>query len=219
MTEPHGRPPYSIQVAEAHPAAEVLGPGNRFVLWVQGCGIGCRGCISPQWIPFSGGRTEDVTTLADRISEDAVDGLTISGGEPFAQAEALAELAAQLRARRDLSLMSYSGYTIEHIRAHGSAAQHRLLATLDILIDGPYLPNRQANLRWRGSANQRIHFLTDRHADLAELADISAGIQFEVGYDASVRWLGVPAVPNFRERLEQRLGLVRSDTDQEETKP
>ncbi|MEV6926479.1 4Fe-4S single cluster domain-containing protein [Dactylosporangium sp. NPDC051485] len=196
-----------LRVAETHPACHVLGPGSRFVVWVQGCGIGCRECVSPQWIPFEGGRDVPVAELAERVAREAADGLTISGGEPFAQAGALAELVARVRARRDLSVLAYTGYTIEHLRQHGSAAQRRLLAALDVLVDGPYLVGRQAAVRWRGSANQRIHLLTDRHAGLAAEPDESAGLQFEVAADATVRWLGVPPVAGLRPRLEEHLGL------------
>ncbi|WBB77770.1 4Fe-4S single cluster domain-containing protein [Micromonospora sp. WMMD882] len=197
-----------LTIAETHPACEVLGPGNRFVVWVQGCPLNCRGCVSPQWIPAGGGRTVPVADLAARIVDEAVDGLTFSGGEPFAQAGALADLVDAVRARRDLSVLSYSGHTLAHLARHGTDPQRRLLSTLDILIDGPYLPRRQASLRWRGSSNQRIHLLSDRHRQLAGEPDVSAGLQFELGRDGSLRWLGVPAVADFRTRLEQRLGLV-----------
>ncbi|MFF5077412.1 4Fe-4S single cluster domain-containing protein [Actinoplanes sp. NPDC000266] len=197
----------TLDVAETHPACTVLGPGRRYVVWVQGCGIGCAECVSPQWIPFDHTRARDVAGLAGEIAERADDGLTISGGEPFAQADAVAELVAAVRARRDLSVMSYTGYTLEHLRAHGTPGQHRLLAQLDLLVDGPFLAHRQAALRWRGSANQRLHFLTGRHAALRGDADLSAGLQIEVAADETVRWLGVPPVPGFRQWIENRLDL------------
>ncbi|XVU22792.1 4Fe-4S single cluster domain-containing protein [Actinoplanes sp. CA-054009] len=196
-----------LDVAETHPACTVLGPGNRYVVWVQGCGIGCAECVSPQWIPFDHTRARDVAALAGEIAERAADGLTISGGEPFAQADAVAALVAAVRERRDLSVMSYTGYTLEHLRAHGTPGQHRLLAGLDLLVDGPFLAHRQAALRWRGSANQRLHFLTDRHAGLRGAADLSAGLQIEVAADETVRWLGVPPVAGFRQWIENRLDL------------
>lgn len=206
-----------VNVAELHPACEVLGPGSRFVVWVQGCPLNCQGCVSPQWIPSAGGRPEPVTDLAARIADEAVDGITFSGGEPFAQAEALTDLVDAVRARRDLSVLSYSGHTLAHLRRYGTAAQRRLLSRLDILIDGPYLPRRQASLRWRGSANQRIHLLSDRHRHLATEPDVSAGLQIELGHDGSLRWLGVPAVPDFRARLERRLGLIPPSAEESRT--
>jgi anaerobic ribonucleoside-triphosphate reductase activating protein len=195
-----------LRLAETHPRCEVLGPGTRFAVWVQGCPLHCAECTSPAWIPRAGGVETGVAGLADQIIDQAADGLTLSGGEPFAQAAALAELVRRVRARRDLSVMSYTGYVVEHLRRHGDAAQHRLLESLDILVDGPYLANRHANLRWRGSANQRLHYLTDRHRPQPD--DDGAGLQIELGADGAVRWLGVPAVRQFRVEFERRLGLA-----------
>jgi len=195
-----------LRLAETHPRCEVLGPGTRFAVWVQGCPLHCAECTSPAWIPRAGGVETGVADLADQIIDRAADGLTLSGGEPFAQAAALAELVRRVRARRDLSVMSYTGYVVEHLRRHGDAAQHRLLESLDILVDGPYLANRHANLRWRGSANQRLHYLTDRHRPQPD--DDGAGLQIELGADGAVRWLGVPAVRQFRVEFERRLGLA-----------
>ena len=198
----------TINVAETHPACTVLGPGVRFVIWVQGCGIGCRECVSPQWIPFDGGTRVAVDALADRVVRLATDGVTFSGGEPFAQADALADLLEAIRAQRDLSAMSYTGYTIEHLVRHGSPGQQRLLGLLDILVDGPFLAARLAARRWRGSSNQRLHFLTPRHRDLAGADDGSMGVQIEVAPDSSVRWIGVPPVAQFRQRFEKMLGTA-----------
>jgi anaerobic ribonucleoside-triphosphate reductase activating protein len=195
-----------IRLAETHPRCTVLGPGIRFAVWVQGCPLHCTECTSPAWIPQAGGVEVGVGELADRIIDQAVDGLTISGGEPFAQAAALSAVVRRVRAARDISVMSYTGYVLEHLRRHGDTAQHRLLESLDILVDGPYLANRHAELRWRGSANQRLHYLTDRHRPQAD--DDGAGLQIELGADGAVRWLGVPAVRQFRVEFERRLGLA-----------
>ncbi|BCJ74590.1 hypothetical protein CS0771_41340 [Catellatospora sp. IY07-71] len=198
-------------MAATHPAADVLGPGRRYVVWVQGCPLDCAGCVSPQWIPDEGGTDLGVEELAATIAESAVDGLTLSGGEPFAQAEALVELVAAVRRRRDLSVMSYTGFVLERLRSHGTAAQRALLGMLDILVDGPYVRRLHADLRWRGSSNQRVHLLTGRHADLAGLADESQGLQLEVADDGGLRWIGVPVIPDFRQRLEARLDLTIPD--------
>jgi anaerobic ribonucleoside-triphosphate reductase activating protein len=98
--------------------------------------------------------------------------------------------------------MSYTGFTLEHLRRHGDAGQHDLLGRLDVLVDGPYLAARHAELRWRGSDNQRVHLLSDRHAPAAD--DRSAGIELHAGRD-DVMWIGVPPVPGFRDRFEQAM--------------
>ncbi|WP_433295590.1 4Fe-4S single cluster domain-containing protein [Actinoplanes sp. CA-030573] len=199
----------TILIAETHPACEVLGPGNRFAVWVQGCPLSCTGCVSPQWISRRGGRAVAVAELARRIADEAVDGLTVSGGEPFAQAAAVRALIDLVRERRDLSAMSYTGFTLRHLRRHGTADQRALLGRLDILVDGPYLAHRHADLRWRGSDNQRIHRLTARHGrrDLGDGTEPGAGLQFEVTPAGGLQWLGVPPVPHFREILERGLGV------------
>jgi anaerobic ribonucleoside-triphosphate reductase activating protein len=197
----------TVSVADTHPACHVLGPGVRYVVWVQGCPLSCPGCISPQWIPFSGGRQMAVDELATTVAEAGVDGLTLSGGEPFAQAAALARLVELVRERRDMSVMCYTGYRLERIRQqHGPVAD--LLSKVDLLVDGTYVARQHADLRWRASTNQRLHQLTDRHAgDLAD-PDTGAGLQFEVSADESLYWLGVPPVPDFRDRFERTLGLA-----------
>jgi anaerobic ribonucleoside-triphosphate reductase activating protein len=205
MSTSAGKSADLLRVAATHPACTVLGPGSRYVVWVQGCPLSCPGCVSPQWIPPDGGVPTSVRLLAEQVATHAVDGLTLSGGEPFAQAAALARLVELVRERRDLSVLSYSGYTLRWLRRHGSPAQHRLLAQLDLLIDGRYRQDLHADLRWRGSSNQRLHCLTDRHRDELAGPDGGVGLQFAV-HAESVAWLGVPPVPRFRERFEAALG-------------
>jgi anaerobic ribonucleoside-triphosphate reductase activating protein len=182
----------------------VLGPGLRAVVWVHGCPLRCAGCIAPEDLPFAGGDRRTVSELARWLNAlpAEVTGVTFSGGEPMAQAGALAELADTARRDRDWSVMSYSGFTLEHLSRHGDQDQRRLLSRLDVLVDGPYLANRHADLRWRGSDNQRIHLLTDRHAPPD--SDRTAGIELQAGTD-DVMWIGVPPVPGFRERFEQAM--------------
>jgi anaerobic ribonucleoside-triphosphate reductase activating protein len=182
----------------------VLGPGVRAVIWVRGWPLRCVGCVAPQDLPFTGGDLREISELAGWLNglPAEVTGLTLSGGEPMAQAQPLARLVEQARARRDWSVMSFSGYTIEHLRLHGTADQHRLMDQLDILVDGPYLAERHADLLWRGSANQRLHFLTDRH--VRPPLDVSAGIELQLT-DDEVKWIGVPPVPDFRAGFESAM--------------
>jgi anaerobic ribonucleoside-triphosphate reductase activating protein len=177
------------------------------VVWVQGCPLACRNCISPQWIQFDGGRAVAVDDLASEIASTTVDGLTISGGEPFAQAGALARLVTGVRKRRDLSVMCFTGYTFDHLRRHGGAAAWALLSQVDLLVDGPYVEESHDNLRWRASSNQRIHQLSQRHAGELDGPDTGAGLEIEVLADGAVQWLGVPSVAGFRTSFERALGV------------
>ncbi|GAA1996900.1 4Fe-4S single cluster domain-containing protein [Catenulispora subtropica] len=187
----------------------VLGPGVRAVVWVHGCPLRCAGCVAPEDLPFEGGVRRTVADLAAELNALSADvrGLTLSGGEPMAQAGPLAALVRALRRDRDWSVMSYTGFTLEHLRRHGTDGQRALLAELDLLVDGPYVAARHADLLWRGSANQRLRFLTGRHAPPAE--DRSAGLEFHVA-DDTLAWVGVPPVPGFRETFEDAMAGART---------
>lgn len=140
-----------------------LGPGNRLVLWLAGCGRDCPGCISPEMQPRDAGRPVGVDTLAERILRISLPlaGFTVSGGEPFDQAPTLAALLDRLTgARPDWSVIVYTGYLLEALRERADAAG--LLARVDILVDGPYHQDIPRNHPLAGSGNQRVHYLTER---------------------------------------------------------
>ncbi|TDV40971.1 4Fe-4S single cluster domain-containing protein [Actinophytocola oryzae] len=161
-----------VRVAATWPATEALGPGLRAAVWVQGCPFRCRGCVAPEWIPKRGGRLVDPEELAEELLTDpAVTGLTLSGGEPMAQATGLAATVRAARARRELDVICFTGFTLDRLRADPAA--HELLAELDVLIDGQYVRDRDDGLGLRGSDNQVVHHLTGRLAD--------TGFDFETG--------------------------------------
>lgn len=153
-----------LNVAEICPATRTLGPGQRFVIWVQGCCFNCRGCVSPDWIPQKQATLVDPLRLADYIlSVPGTEGLTVSGGEPMLQAAALSELFTYLRQHCDLSIMCFTGFALEQLQAKSSPAINQVLTLIDVLIDGLYIPELNDNKGWRGSSNQVIHFFTPRH--------------------------------------------------------
>jgi anaerobic ribonucleoside-triphosphate reductase activating protein len=201
--------PLTVQVQRLHPAVRTLGPGVRAGVWVQGCDIGCAGClIEESWAPQAGARMT-VGELVDWVLALAgIEGLTLSGGEPMQQAGALAALVERVRARRDIGLVCYTGYTLEHLERRGTPAQRALLSQVDLLIDGPYVESRHGNLLWRGSANQRLRALTPRYGAYGALegspADRSAGVEM-TGDPGEVGFIGVPPHPNFRQIWERAL--------------
>jgi anaerobic ribonucleoside-triphosphate reductase activating protein len=146
---------------------EAEGPGKRFALWFQGCPMRCPGCCNPEMLSFDGGRKIAVSELAAKAFEshrqNGIEGITLLGGEPLAHATVAAALARRVR-ERGLSVMVFTGYTIEEARQLPEPAVADLLDQTDILVDGRYerdLPD--TNRRWIGSTNQRIHFLTNRY--------------------------------------------------------
>jgi anaerobic ribonucleoside-triphosphate reductase activating protein len=152
-----------LQIAQIVPCTEAEGPGRRFAVWFQGCPLRCPGCCNPEFLPFDGGESPALTDVLAELDTADVEGITLLGGEPLAHA--IGALALAMAARdRGLSVMIFTGYTIEQTRAMNDPNVDRLLANTDILVDGPYvreLPDTAR--RWIGSTNQRIHFLTDRY--------------------------------------------------------
>jgi anaerobic ribonucleoside-triphosphate reductase activating protein len=135
----------------------VDGPGLRLAVFVQGCGHGCLGCHNPQTHDPQGGREMDTADVLKLVKENPLlDGLTLSGGEPFEQAEACLVMAREAKAR-GLNVWIYSGYTYEALKKSKESAVQGLLDTCDVLVDGPFvLPQRSLELDFRGSANQRL---------------------------------------------------------------
>jgi anaerobic ribonucleoside-triphosphate reductase activating protein len=200
----------SLRIFRRESPVSVLGPGRRAVIWVQGCPFACRNCIVPESWNAEDGEQVSVAELADWVAaQSEIEGLTLSGGEPMAQAGTLTELVRQVRERRDLGVVCYTGYTYERLLAHGAPAQQELLAQIDLLIDGVYLTDRHADLLWRGSANQRLLCLSERYREtvraLTTEADRSAGIEFFMDAQGAVAFAGVPEQPGFREEFGARL--------------
>ena len=92
--------------------------------------------------------------------------LTISGGEPFSQANELVELLNIIKEKKDLGIIIYSGYTLQQLRNKNDSNINKLLEFTDILIDGQYIDSLNDGISLRGSSNQKIHLLTDRYLDV-----------------------------------------------------
>ncbi|MBQ7109651.1 MAG: anaerobic ribonucleoside-triphosphate reductase activating protein [Thermoguttaceae bacterium] len=135
----------------------VDGPGIRYALFTQGCPRACPGCHNPQTQPLEGGEETTVEAiLAEIDANPLLDGVTFSGGEPFLQAAALAELAREIK-KRDLNLAAYTGYLWEELIAANDSAWNALLAELDVVVDGPFVQAlRSWTLKFAGSTNQRF---------------------------------------------------------------
>ena len=170
----------------AHPVT-VLGPGRRVVLWVAGCSLRCRGCVTPQLWDRGAGVRLAAGAVADRLLaiDEPLDGITLTGGEPFEQAKPLgALLSALARERPDWSTLVYSGRSLAALRRAGPDAE-RLLARTDILVAGPYRQDRPATHVLAGSGNQRIHYLSDRGSALRATVETPPTDRVNLGLSAS----------------------------------
>jgi anaerobic ribonucleoside-triphosphate reductase activating protein len=153
------------------------GPGTRAVIWVQGCSLDCPACYNPGLRPLHDGEEVSTTELASWAqSLSGIEGISISGGEPTDQLPGILELLDNLRGcRSGLSVLLFSGRSLEQILDLEDGK--RLIAGLDVLVDGPYdhLKANPAGV-WPSSSNQRIHLLTGRY----QMADFKSIPEAEV---------------------------------------
>lgn len=134
----------------------VDGPGIRLTIFTQGCPHHCPGCHNPQTHDPSGGSWGDTEDILQAAAENPLlDGITLSGGDPFMQPVpclALAEGAHKL----GLNVWTYTGYTWEALWAENDPEKLALLKETDVLVDGPFLlAERSLELKFKGSKNQR----------------------------------------------------------------
>ncbi len=148
------------------PESSANGPGNRCVIWLQGCSLGCEGCCNPDLQSQEGGRLDSVDTVFKMIRSAAknTDGVTISGGEPFQQPAALYELLRKIKTETTLSVFVFSGYQKEKIQS--DPLRNRCLPWIDVILYGPYIPSAPpAWGRFCASENQGLWFLSDRYTE------------------------------------------------------
>ena len=135
----------------------VDGEGIRLTVFVQGCPHACPGCHNPETHDFNGGRDIDTAEIIAMMDANPLlDGVTLSGGEPFCQSEEC-KIIADAAHERGLNVWCYTGYTCDELMKFGDPYDIALLGSIDVLVDGRYMEEqRTLELPFRGSRNQRI---------------------------------------------------------------
>lgn len=186
-------PPQKIRIAGFLKRSNVNGPGIRSVIWVQGCPIRCEGCFNKNLWDYNGGTLTDTDNLyTEIIATDGIDGVTFSGGEPFMQARALAELGMRLHAR-NLTVVTFTGYSYEQIVQSPDDAFRLLMNETDLLISGPFISGLEKDHPLSGSSNQEVHVLTHRIArELSEPDAHCSVTEFTISPTGSLSITGFP---------------------------
>ncbi len=173
------------------PKVTVLGPGTRYVLWVQGCYQNCEGCVAANAKDMEKGTPIKISALVYEILFSNSEGITISGGEPFMQAEELSDLLGKIKKKKDLGVIVYTGYLYEELLKNSAAK--KLLSHIDLLIDGPYIKSLDDGKSLRGSSNQRILFLTDRYKDYEKEYGIEGRYTENFYHGIHIHEIGIPS--------------------------
>lgn len=191
-----------IRINKVHFPVTVLGPGRRLGIWLQGCSIHCPGCLSRDTWPADSAseiEVESLLSLCQVITGGKAEGVTISGGEPFEQPEALAALLRGLRAwrgegAREFDILCYSGLSLEQLKHEN----RHLLSMLDAIIPEPYQCDARGGKIWRGSSNQPLVPLSvlghERYDHWIEAEPKRGKGAFQMCVDSKQIWyIGIPA--------------------------
>lgn len=179
----------NLKLYMTSPSTEVLGPHKRYVLWVQGCNKRCKGCISPDSWDINGGYEQDIQELAEEIiNTPGIEGITISGGEPFLQQTALYEMISKVREHKDVGVIIYTGMKYSEIE--NTALAH----SADLIIDGEYVEELNDNKSLRGSSNQNVICLTKRYEKIVSQHYGIQGRKIElILLNGESRLIGIPS--------------------------
>ena len=141
--------------------SRVNGPGDRFVIWTQGCRKGCKNCYNPETWSHYKNNLITIEEIIEEIKISSATGVTISGGDPLEQPMEIFSLLEKI-SLLDLKdgVIVFTGYTLEEIKK--DCQLEKCLKYIDVLIDGRYIDEKRISSGLAGSSNQEFHFLTDK---------------------------------------------------------
>lgn len=199
-----------IRISHYISETSVLGPGKRFAVWFQGCRKRCPHCIYPKGRGLDGGSLMDVAQLlAEICRQPDINGVTISGGEPFLQYQGLKQLVCGIKNRTSLDIMLYSGYTLQELNKRYGQEVMRFFQNIDLFIDGEYRWEEDYGSIYRGSDNQNIYFFTERFRPYREqiIQTKNRDIEFAVRQE-EVYMIGIPP-KDFHAKFISKIGENR----------
>ena len=196
-----------LKIARLKRASRVLGPGCRAIIWTHGCSRGCPHCIAEEMNEAPHQFEHTAVTLYEWLeSIEGIEGVTITGGEPFEQdIETLGDFLQLVKHdSRRLSTMCYTGKSMTELLNDDKIS--RILKYIDIVIDGPYIHELNAGHKWRGSSNQKIYPLTDEYASLVSDAENCFDREIEISMSSKMQFelTGIPSV-EFMYNLDRKL--------------
>ncbi len=155
-----------MNVARILYPVRVLGPGNRIGIWLCGCNRKCPGCSNPElWKPQKKYeiQVDHLLELINQVwSANRIDGFTISGGEPFLQSEELSSFIERIH-HISCDILVYTGFTLQELRQKKDPFVERIISSISVLVDGPYLQDQNENVFLRGSKNQCVYILNEKY--------------------------------------------------------
>lgn len=186
-----------LNVAHIVPATKAEGPGLRFVIWVQGCLKRCKGCCNGDLLKIKPANIMSSQNIIEQIIQTKniypnLEGVTFLGGEPFLQAQGLADIA-EFAQSVGLSVMIFTGYLLSELNEEKFSGSLKLLMHTDLLIDGEFDINQQETMRnWVGSTNQVFHYLSDFYNPEIETCILPVTNEWRIDLTGQISGNGLP---------------------------
>lgn len=182
-----------------------LGPGKRVVIWTVGCPRRCHNCSNSELQQEGQGKLASIKGIVESLRgrRNEIEGVTITGGDPFLQAEPLEKLVELLKENISGDILIYTGYTLEELREIKSDSINNILNNISVLIDGPYVEELNDNKGIRGSNNQRVHIMNPSYEHLYEGAEYCVREVENIFYSNNVIHAGIPLRSNETFVLEE----------------
>lgn len=186
-----------LNISQVIKNTEAEGPGKRYAIWFQGCTLNCSGCCNPEMLPSVPKHFISPKDMVVDALKQNVEGVSILGGEPFQQPKGLSVLC-KLFKKHNLSIMIYSGYTLEELYAKDNEFINSALKSVDILVAGRYeRESRTTTRRWIGSTNQKVHFLTNKYKNDKRFQEENS---MEIRFTPNERLVVINGFPVFNAR-------------------
>jgi len=198
-----------MKIARILYPVHALGPGERVAIWTYGCNHGCPGCANPELWNAEGLKEIDGTQLKVILEglkqRGKIDGVTITGGDPFLFPESLSEILDVVREETD-DILVYTGFQLEEITR--DLAKQSLLKNIAVLIDGPYIERENKGHVLKGSENQRIYYFKDQLQPKYEsYIEGNRGKYLVENFPAKDGVISVGIhKPDFRDELKRKVG-------------
>lgn len=181
--------------------SKVNGPGNRFVLWTQGCSKGCSECFNPETWSTNIFKEYSPKQISELIKDFEVDGVTISGGDPLEQEDELLELLFLLKEiKLPKGIILFTGFSRNEIREN--PIRESCLRYIDVLIDGRYEKNLKVDFSLRGSSNQEFYFFSNKISSTELVFDQEIEIS---SLEGDIMMTGFP---NISRKILKELGVI-----------
>jgi anaerobic ribonucleoside-triphosphate reductase activating protein len=180
-----------------------LGEGKRVGFWVQGCSLGCKGCINQTIWKKGGGKEVPIPHLFNWLLSisSGYEGITVSGGEPFEQYIELIAFLHLIKTRTKLNVHCFTGYRLEEL--YGLYPDRLFLRYIDTLVDGRYIQEEHENSNIKGSRNQNVYRITNCKPDLDSTEVGSKLWSLKIDDDNTIYMAGIPRYRELEELCKE----------------